>query len=119
VLRVAIGDADPTYTVALAQLLDDNGIDVAGSAATAHDLVELVRETGPEMIDVVVVDARLPGGPAHVAAELRSAGQGCRVVVMSALDTPTSRTTAASAGPLPLVSKLDSEHLISAILSGT
>lgn len=114
-MRVAIGDADPTYTAALAHLLGDAGLEFVGAAVTAAALVELVIQANA---DVVAVDVRLPGGPSYVVAQLRERAVSCRVVAMSALLTPITRSAAADAGLSPLISKLEGEQLIAAIRAG-
>ncbi|WP_431954805.1 protein kinase domain-containing protein [Nocardia lijiangensis] len=56
-LRVVLGDDSVLLREGVARLLQDEGIDVAGQAGDATDLLRLVRVHRP---DVAVVDIRMP-----------------------------------------------------------
>ena len=57
-IRVVIADDHPVYRDGLAALLGSiEGIEVVGTAGTGSEVVEVARETAP---DVVVMDVRMP-----------------------------------------------------------
>jgi DNA-binding NarL/FixJ family response regulator len=84
-LRVVVADDDVLLREGLASLLDRNGFDVVGQAGDASWLLELVRETTP---DLVIVDIRMP--PEHAtegldaAKEIRRERPETRILVLSA-----------------------------------
>ncbi len=67
-MRVALADDAVILREGLARLLQEAGFEVVGLAADGDDLVELVRQTGP---DVAIVDIRMP--PTHTDEGLRAA----------------------------------------------
>jgi DNA-binding NarL/FixJ family response regulator len=84
-LRVVVADDDVLLREGLASLLDRNGFDVVGQAGDASRLLELVRETTP---DLVIVDIRMP--PEHAtegldaAKEIRRERPETGILVLSA-----------------------------------
>jgi DNA-binding NarL/FixJ family response regulator len=84
-LRVVVADDDVLLREGLASLLDRNGFDVVGQAGDASRLLELVRETTP---DLAIVDIRMP--PEHAtegldaAKEIRRELPGTGILVLSA-----------------------------------
>jgi YesN/AraC family two-component response regulator len=56
-LRVVIAEDDVLLREGLASLLERSGFQVVGQAGDAARLLELVRETTPEL---VIVDIRMP-----------------------------------------------------------
>ena len=83
-MRVVIADDEVLLREGLARLLVDAGVEVAGSAATADELVRRVELTRP---DVAIVDIRMP--PTHtdeglVAAQaIRGSHPSVGVLVLS------------------------------------
>jgi DNA-binding NarL/FixJ family response regulator len=83
-VRVVIGEDSVLLREGIARLLEDVGIEVAGQAGDAEDLMRKVRAHKP---DLAVVDIRMP--PTHVdeglraAAEIRSELPGTGVLVLS------------------------------------
>jgi DNA-binding NarL/FixJ family response regulator len=67
-VRVVVADDDVLLREGLASLLDRSGFDVVGQAGDASRLLELVGDTGP---DLVIVDIRMP--PAHTTEGLDAA----------------------------------------------
>jgi serine/threonine-protein kinase len=59
-MRVVIADDSMLLRDGLAKLLTDAGIDVAATASTAGDLLDVIERTSP---DVAIVDIRMP--PTH------------------------------------------------------
>ena len=83
-MRVVIADDAMLIREGAARLLEDAGVEVAGTASDAQDLLRLVATEQP---DVAIVDIRMP--PTHtdeglVAAEqIRSRHPGVGVLVLS------------------------------------
>jgi DNA-binding NarL/FixJ family response regulator len=83
-LRVVIADDETLLREGLARLLEDAGIEVAGLAATADELLRRVQLTRP---DVALVDIRMP--PTYTddglvaAQEIRSKQPSVGVLVLS------------------------------------
>ena len=66
--RIALADDDVLLREGLASLLERSGFEVIGQAGDGHELVDLVRERGP---DVAVIDIRMP--PTHSTEGLDAA----------------------------------------------
>jgi len=66
--RVVLGDDDVLLREGMASLLSSSGFDVVGQAGDGTQLLQLVRETVPEL---VVVDIRMP--PTHTVEGLEAA----------------------------------------------
>ncbi|GAA5121850.1 response regulator [Pseudonocardia adelaidensis] len=69
-VRVVVADDDVLLREGLASLLDRSGFEVVGQAGDATQLLELVRDTDP---DLAIVDIRMP--PAHTTEGLDAAKQ--------------------------------------------
>jgi DNA-binding NarL/FixJ family response regulator len=84
-VRVVVADDDVLLREGLASLLDRSGFEVVGQAGDAARLLELVRDTDPEL---VIVDIRMP--PAHstegldAAKEIRRDWPQVGILVLSA-----------------------------------
>jgi DNA-binding NarL/FixJ family response regulator len=68
VIRVVLADDDVLLREGLASLLDRSGLEVAGQAGDAAELIEVVRQQRPEL---AVVDIRMP--PKHATEGLDAA----------------------------------------------
>jgi serine/threonine-protein kinase PknK len=68
-LRVVLADDDVLLREGLASLLDRSDFDVVGQAGDADQLLNVVRDTVP---DIAVVDIRMP--PTHTVEGLEAAG---------------------------------------------
>ena len=66
--RIALADDDVLLREGLARLLEGAGFDVVGQAGDAPELLELTRNSSP---DLVIVDIRMP--PAHETEGLEAA----------------------------------------------
>ena len=60
-VSVVLADDDVLFREGLASLLDRSGFEIAGQAADANQLLDVVREKSP---DLVIVDIRMPPGHA-------------------------------------------------------
>ncbi|MCU1665096.1 MAG: hypothetical protein QOI36_2907 [Pseudonocardiales bacterium] len=84
-LRVVIAEDDVLLREGLASLLERTGFQVVGQAGDATRLLELVRETAPEL---VVVDIRMPPTQTNegleAAREIRREQPGTGILVLSA-----------------------------------
>jgi DNA-binding NarL/FixJ family response regulator len=84
-LRVVIAEDDVLLREGLASLLERSGFQVVGQAGDAARLLELVRETAP---DLVVVDIRMPPTQTNegleAAREIRREQPGTGILVLSA-----------------------------------
>jgi len=67
-MRVVIGEDSALLREGLARLLCDHGMDVVGLAVTVEEILDLVRQTRP---DVAIVDIRLP--PTYTDEGIRAA----------------------------------------------
>ena len=83
-MRVVLADDTMLLREGVALLLGEAGFDVVGQAATADELIEQVKATGPE---VAIVDLRMP--PTHTdegiqaALAIRAQHPGTGVLVLS------------------------------------
>jgi DNA-binding NarL/FixJ family response regulator len=83
--RVILADDDVLLREGLASLLERSQFDVVAQAGDATELLELVREHGPEL---AIVDIRMP--PSHstegldAARQIREAFPGTGILVLSA-----------------------------------
>ena len=68
-LRVILADDDVLLRAGLSSLLERSGFQVVGQAGDGRHLLELVRDTGP---DLVIVDIRMP--PSHTGEGLNPPG---------------------------------------------
>jgi CheY-like chemotaxis protein len=82
VLRVLIVDDSPQFRAVAAELLDDRGFEVLGTAADADQALEAVAEEPP---DAILLDINLPGADGFTAAvALSAACPAARIVLTSA-----------------------------------
>ncbi len=84
-IRVILADDQPLVRAGLRRMIDQApGIEVAGEAGTGVEAVQLVRDTGP---DVVVMDIRMPGMDGIEATQLITARDTrARVLVLTTFD---------------------------------
>src|SRR5919107_3784393 len=98
-LRVILADDDVLLREGLSILLERSGFQVVGQAGDGRHLLELVRDTGP---DLVIVDIRMP--PSHTGEGLEAA----RVIRQELPDT----------GILVLSAHAEVEHAMELLASG-
>lgn len=80
-LRVLVADDSAELRAVVGSLLERAGIEVAGEAAGGAEVIEQAARLVP---DVVVLDAAMPGPPAHVVIDgLRGLERPPAVVVYS------------------------------------
>lgn len=113
VIRVAIGDHNAGYALALTSLIDDEpGLEVVGHASDVQSLVPLIMREGAA---VAVVAIRLAGGGVlAVADQFEQRNMLCRLVTVTSVATATAKSMAAAAGAT-LVPRGDGRLLLSAV----
>lgn len=84
-MRIVIADDSVLIRAGIVRILEDAGLEVAGQATTAEELLELVRDQRP---DLAIVDIRMPPGKGDegiVATHTIRAefGDGVPVLVLS------------------------------------
>jgi DNA-binding NarL/FixJ family response regulator len=93
--RAVVADDDAHVRAAVAMALgDDPRFEVVAEVDDAHELADVVRLAGA---DVVLLDVRMPGGGAEAARALHDQG-GVVVVAVSAETSPRIVTAMLSAG---------------------
>src|SRR4249919_785535 len=96
VTRVLLVDDHDLFRTGLANLLEEQGIAVAGQAATGADAVRAARELAP---DVVVMDLNLPGiTGVEATRRIAVASPLARVVVLTISDRDEDVVAAILAG---------------------
>jgi DNA-binding NarL/FixJ family response regulator len=95
-LRVLIVDDHDLFRAGLRNLLEDQGLQVSGEAATGADAVRAVRESAP---DVVVMDLNMPAmGGVEATRHIASIAPLTRVVVLTISDDDADVMDAILAG---------------------
>ena len=111
-LRVLIVDDEEDMRVLLRNLIElaDEGLSVAGEAATGEEALERWREARPE---VVLLDQRMPGLSGLATAERMLAEDPEQAIVLfTAYLDPAIERIAARLGVRRVVSKRDARRLI-------
>jgi DNA-binding NarL/FixJ family response regulator len=95
-LRVLIVDDHDLFRTGLRNLLEGQGLQVTGEAATGSDAVRAVRESAP---DVVVMDLNMPGmGGVEATRHIAALAPLTRVVVLTISDEDSDVMDAILAG---------------------
>src|SRR5581483_6729447 len=95
-LRVLIVDDHDLFRTGLRNLLEEQGVQVSGEAATGADAVRSVREIAP---DVVVMDLNMPGmGGVEATRHIAAIAPLTRVVVLTISDEDADVMDAILAG---------------------
>jgi DNA-binding NarL/FixJ family response regulator len=103
VLRVLIAEDEAPLRLALCDLVaGQDGMEVVGAAASADEAIELAAATRP---DVVLVDARMPGGGAEVVRAARNCSPATRALALSAREDQATVIQMLSAGAVGYVVK--------------
>src|SRR4051812_30981104 len=83
-LRVLIVDDHDLFRTGLRNLLEEQGVEIVGEAATGSEAVKSVRELAP---DVVVMDLNMPGmGGVEATRHISSIAPLTRVVMLTISD---------------------------------
>jgi DNA-binding NarL/FixJ family response regulator len=95
-LRVLIVDDHDLFRTGLRNLLEEQGVQIIGEAATGADAVRIVRELAP---DVVVMDLNMPGmGGVDATRHISSVAPLTRVVMLTISDQDSDVMDAILAG---------------------
>ena len=93
---VLIVDDHPSFRSSAHALLEAEGFEVVGEAATSHEALKQVAEAKP---DVAVLDVRLPDGDGvEVCREIRSMLPECRCLILTAFADDSALFAAIIAG---------------------
>jgi len=113
-LRVLIVDDHDLFRTGLRNLLEEQGVQVIGEAATGAEAVRIVREIAP---DVVVMDLNMPGmGGVDATRHISSIAPLTRVVMLTISDEDSDVMDAILAGACGYLLKDSSiDELISGI----
>lgn len=116
-LRIVVADDHTLLRQVLVQLLERNGAEVVGQAATGDAAVLLARKLSPA---VVVMDVRMPGGMSGIeaTARLRQTLPACRVVGFSMDHDPRTGEKMRAAGASAYVSKSDPPDVLLEAIHG-
>jgi FixJ family two-component response regulator len=111
---IAIVDDDPDVRGGLVSLVRSTGADVRSFASAEAFLAE----DAPRKTDCLLTDLHLPGiSGLELQAALKSRGDVCPVVLMTAFPTDAARTEAAIAGAAAfLVKPVDPDVLLDLII---
>jgi DNA-binding NarL/FixJ family response regulator len=95
-LRVLIVDDHDLFRTGLRNLLEEQGVDIVGEAASGAEAVKSVRELAP---DVVVMDLNMPGmGGVEATRHISSIAPLTRVVMLTISDQDSDVMDAILAG---------------------
>lgn len=95
-LRVLIADDHDLFRTGLRNLLEEQGVQIVGEAASGAEAVHAVRELAP---DVVVMDLNMPGmGGIDATRHITSIAPLTRVVMLTISDSDTDVMDAILAG---------------------
>jgi len=101
-LRTVIVDDSDTFLTSARRLLESQGLEIVGTAASSAEALELAAMSSP---DVALVDVELGDEDGFaLAGELRSRSPGTRVVLVSTYDGEDMQdliTASSAAGFLP------------------
>jgi DNA-binding NarL/FixJ family response regulator len=105
VTTVLIVDDHKAFRTSARHLLEADGLEVVGEAATGHDALELIGELSPDM---VLLDIQLPDIDGFmVAKELRERGECAVIVLTSSRDAADYGASIAESGARGFVPKGD------------
>ena len=105
VTTVLIVDDHKAFRTSARHLLEADGLEVVGEAATGYDALELIGELSP---DIVLLDIQLPDIDGFmVAKELRERGERAVIVLTSSRDAADYGASIAESGARGFVPKGD------------
>lgn len=114
-IKVLVADDQAMVRGALATVLGlERDIEVVAQVGSGEEVLEAAARTGP---DVALLDVQMPGGDGlEVAAELRTARPGCRVIICTTFGRPGYLARAMAAGAVGFVVKdAPPEQLVDAV----
>ena len=107
-LRVVIADDHDLFRTGLRNLLEEQGVQIVGEAATGAEAVRSVREIAP---DIVVMDLNMPGmGGVEATRHIAAIAPLTRVVVLTISDEDADVLDAIMAGACGYLLKDSSIH---------
>ena len=112
-LRVVIAEDEAIIRMDLRETLQEEGYDVVGETGRGDTVIELVRETKP---DLAILDIKMPGADGLEAARVINAEKLCGVLMLTAFSQREVVEEARDAGALAfLVKPFQKSDLIPAI----
>ncbi|WP_040493085.1 ANTAR domain-containing response regulator [Ilumatobacter nonamiensis] len=112
-LRVVIAEDEAIIRMDLRETLQEEGYEVVGETGRGDAVVDLVRETKP---DLAILDIKMPGADGLVAARTINAEKLCGVLMLTAFSQREVVEEARDAGALAfLVKPFQKSDLIPAI----
>jgi len=112
-LRVVIAEDEAIIRMDLRETLQEEGYDVVGETGRGDAVVDLVRETQP---DLAILDIKMPGADGLEAARVINAERLCGVLMLTAFSQREVVEEARDAGALAfLVKPFQKSDLIPAI----
>jgi len=112
-LRVVIAEDEAIIRMDLRETLEEEGYEVAGETGRGDKVLELVRETKP---DLAILDIKMPGGDGLDAARTINAERLCGILMLTAFSQREVVEEARDAGALAfLVKPFQRSDLVPAI----
>ena len=112
-LRVVIAEDEAIIRMDLRETLQEEGYDVVGETGRGDTVVDLIRETKP---DLAILDIKMPGADGLEAARVINADRLCGVLMLTAFSQREVVEEARDAGALAfLVKPFQKSDLIPAI----
>ncbi len=112
-LRVVIAEDEAIIRMDLRETLQEEGYDVVGETGRGDTVVDLIRETKP---DLAILDIKMPGADGLEAARVINAERLCGILMLTAFSQREVVEEARDAGALAfLVKPFQKSDLIPAI----
>jgi len=112
-LRVVIAEDEAIIRMDLRETLEEEGYEVVGETGRGDKVIELVRETEP---DLAILDIKMPGGDGLEAARTINAERLCGILMLTAFSQREVVEEARDAGALAfLVKPFQRSDLVPAI----
>lgn len=115
-IRVGLAESDELYLLGLESMLRSSpGIDVTGSAITAHAAVLMAVDLKP---DIMILEIAMPGGGVKLIEALKTCSPSTKIVVLTTREGARLAVDAFASGVFAFVTKrISSAALLSAIRS--